>query len=100
MSPRWIGQTVDRVDGAEKVTGAALYTADLKFPRMLYAHVVRSPHAHARVLDVRLDKAARVPGVRAGLTDGCEGRRLRSTRSTAAPWGNRSPRPRPGRGRC
>ncbi len=65
MSSRWIGETVERVDGAEKVTGAALYSADLKFPRMLYAHVVRSPHAHARVLDVRLDKATRVPGVRA-----------------------------------
>jgi CO/xanthine dehydrogenase Mo-binding subunit len=65
MNPRWIGQPVDRVDGVEKVTGAALYTADLKFPRILYAHVVRSPHAHARVLDVRMDKAARVPGVRA-----------------------------------
>ncbi len=65
MSPRWIGQPVERVDGVEKVTGAALYTADLKFPRMLHACIVRSPHPHARVLDVRLDKAARVPGVRA-----------------------------------
>jgi CO/xanthine dehydrogenase Mo-binding subunit len=65
MNPRWIGQTVERVDGIEKVTGAALYTADLKFPRMLHAHVVRSPHAHARVLDVRLERAARLPGVRA-----------------------------------
>ena len=65
MSPRWIGQPVERVDGIEKVTGAALYTADLKFPRMLHACIVRSPHPHARVLDVRLDKAARMPGVRA-----------------------------------
>jgi CO/xanthine dehydrogenase Mo-binding subunit len=65
MNPRWIGQTVERVDGLEKVTGAAQYTADLKFPRMLHAHVVRSPHPHARVLDVRMGKAAGVPGVRA-----------------------------------
>ncbi|MCK7502655.1 MAG: molybdopterin-dependent oxidoreductase [Desulfobacterales bacterium] len=59
---RWVGTDVPRVDGLEKVTGAARYTADLKFARMLHAVVVRSPHAHARVLDVRLDKAARVPG--------------------------------------
>src|SRR5512142_2861100 len=65
MKPRWVGQPIERVDGVEKVTGAALYTADLKFPRMLHACIVRSPHAHARVLDVRLDKAARLPGVRA-----------------------------------
>jgi CO/xanthine dehydrogenase Mo-binding subunit len=65
MKARWVGQSVERVDGVEKVTGAARYTADLKFPRMLHAFVVRSPHPHARILDVRLDKAARVPGVRA-----------------------------------
>lgn len=66
--PRWIGQDVPRVDGVEKVTGAARYTADLKFPRLLHAHVVRSPHAHARVLDVRTEKALRVAGVRAVAT--------------------------------
>jgi CO/xanthine dehydrogenase Mo-binding subunit len=65
MTPRWVGQPVERVDGVEKVTGAALYTADLKFPRMLHTCVVRSPHAHARLMDVRLERAARVPGVRA-----------------------------------
>ena len=60
-----VGTSVPRVDGVEKVTGAARYTADLKFARMLHAVVVRSPHPHARVLDVRLQRAARVPGVRA-----------------------------------
>ena len=62
---RWVGQDVDRVDGVEKVTGSARYTADLKFPRLLHAHVIRSPHPHARVLAVRLERAARAPGVRA-----------------------------------
>jgi len=62
---RWVGTDVPRVDGLEKVTGAARYTADLKFPRMLHAAVVRSPHPHALVRDVRLEAAARVPGVRA-----------------------------------
>jgi CO/xanthine dehydrogenase Mo-binding subunit len=62
---RWVGQTVGRVDGVEKVTGCARYTADLKFPRLLHALVLRSPHPHARILAVRLERAARVSGVRA-----------------------------------
>ncbi len=62
---RSVGTDVPRVDGLEKVTGAAQYTADLKFPRLLHVAVVRSPHPHARVLDVRTEKAARMPGVRA-----------------------------------
>jgi CO/xanthine dehydrogenase Mo-binding subunit len=66
MNPsRWVGADVLRVDGQEKVTGSALYTADLKFPRMLFAKVVRSPHPHALVKNVRLDKASRLPGVKA-----------------------------------
>lgn len=64
-APRVVGTDVPRVDGLEKVTGAARYTADLKFPRLLHVAVVRSPHPHARVLDVRTEKAARMPGVRA-----------------------------------
>ncbi len=62
---RVVGTDVPRVDGLEKVTGAAKYTADLKFPRLLHVAVVRSPWPHARVLDVRTDRAARMPGVRA-----------------------------------
>jgi len=64
-APRAVGVDVSRVDGLEKVTGAAKYTADLKFPRLLHVAVVRSPHPHARVLAVRTEKAARMPGVRA-----------------------------------
>jgi CO/xanthine dehydrogenase Mo-binding subunit len=67
-APRWVGQAVARVDGLEKVTGAARYTADIKFPRLLHVAVVRSPHAHARVLDVRCEPALRVPGVRAAAS--------------------------------
>ncbi|MCL4810802.1 MAG: xanthine dehydrogenase family protein molybdopterin-binding subunit, partial [Thermoanaerobaculia bacterium] len=63
-----VGSDVVRVDGLEKVTGAAQYTADLKFPRLLHVAVVRSPHAHARVLEVKTGKAARLPGVRAVIS--------------------------------
>jgi CO/xanthine dehydrogenase Mo-binding subunit len=62
---RIVGHSIPRVDGREKVTGAARYTADLKFARLLHGHVVRSPHPHARVLGLRLDQARAVPGVRA-----------------------------------
>lgn len=69
MKPNnWVGQDVQRIDGVEKVTGAALYTADLKFPRLLHAFVIRSPHAHARLLGVDLSRCERVPGVRAVAT--------------------------------
>lgn len=64
-APGSVGSDVPRVDGLEKVTGAAQYTADLKFPRLLHVAVVRSPHPHAKVLAVRTEKAARMPGVRA-----------------------------------
>ncbi len=64
-APRAVGREVERVDGVEKVTGAARYTADLKFPRLLHVAVVRSPHPHARVLGVRTERAARAAGVRA-----------------------------------
>lgn len=65
---RVVGTDVARVDGVEKVTGSAKYTADLKFPRLLHVAVVRSPHPHARVHDVRVEKAARMPGVRAVIS--------------------------------
>ena len=57
-----VGRAVERVDGLDKVTGAARYAGDFKFPRMLHGVTVRSPHPHARVLNVRLDRAMHVPG--------------------------------------
>jgi CO/xanthine dehydrogenase Mo-binding subunit len=65
---KYVGKSVDRVDALEKVTGAAIYTGDLKFSRLLHACVVRSPHAHALVKGIRTDRALKVPGVRAIAT--------------------------------
>ncbi len=65
---RVVGHNVPRVDAVEKVTGSARYTGDLKFPRMLHARVVRSPHAHALIRAVDLEKARAVPGVRAVIS--------------------------------
>ncbi len=56
--PSPIGESVTRVDGVEKLTGAAKFTDDLQFgPGLLYGRLVRSPHAHARILSVDAAKA-------------------------------------------
>jgi CO/xanthine dehydrogenase Mo-binding subunit len=52
-----------RLDGLEKVTGTAQYTLDLDLPHMLHAKILRSPHAHARILSIDTHKAQAMPGV-------------------------------------
>jgi xanthine dehydrogenase YagR molybdenum-binding subunit len=66
-----LNHRLTRVDAPVKVSGAAKYTHDRRLPGMLYGRVVRSPHAHARVLRVDASAARRLPGVRAivGATD-------------------------------
>src|ERR671928_538442 len=66
-----LNHRLTRVDGPVKVSGAARYTHDRRLPGMLYGRVVRSPHAHARVLRVDASAARRIPGVKAvvGATD-------------------------------
>src|SRR5882724_4435828 len=58
-----IGTNIRRVDGAEKVTGQALYAGDLRFPGMAYAKVLRSPLPHARIRRIDSRKAAALQGV-------------------------------------
>src|SRR5829696_429621 len=66
-----LNKRLTRVDGHVKVSGAAEYTHDKRVPGMLYGRVLRSPHAHARVLKVDASAARRIPGVKAvvGATD-------------------------------
>lgn len=63
-----IGTRPIRHDGADKVTGKALYTADIQLPGMLYGKYVRSPHAHAKIVSIDTSEAAKVPGVLAVIT--------------------------------
>lgn len=56
-----------RLDGYEKATGKALYTRDLQLPGMLYACVLRSPYAHARIKLMDTHLAEALPGVKAVL---------------------------------
>ncbi len=68
MEYRYIGKPVANVDAEKKVTGAALYTADLRLPGMLVAKILRSLYPHARILNVNTDRAKRVAGVKAVVT--------------------------------
>ena len=63
-----VGERINLKDAPEKVTGRALFTVDLKLPGMLYAKVLRSPHAHAKVLSVDTSLAEKMPGVKAVLS--------------------------------
>ncbi|MDA1095983.1 MAG: xanthine dehydrogenase family protein molybdopterin-binding subunit [Chloroflexi bacterium] len=65
---RVVGKGVQRVDSPERVTGQAVYGADHKTPGTLYAKVVRSPYASARIRSIDVRAASRLPGVRAVVT--------------------------------
>jgi len=65
---KYVGKKINRVDSAEKLIGAEVFTADYTFPGMLHAQVKRSPHARAKILRVNTSKAEKLPGVRAILT--------------------------------
>ncbi|MEP7028121.1 MAG: aldehyde oxidase, partial [Candidatus Eisenbacteria bacterium] len=63
-----IGKRNRKVEGRRKVTGSAVYADDLSFPRMLFAKILRSPHAHARIRSIDLTHALAHPGVVAACT--------------------------------
>ncbi len=63
-----VGLSIPRPDGPEKVTGQVQYVADLKPRGLLHAKLLRSPHAHARIVKIDTSRAQALPGVRAVLT--------------------------------
>ena len=63
-----IGNSVQRVDGIDKVTGRAKYVADLIIPGMSEGKFLRSPYAHARIRSIDSTKAESMPGVFAVVT--------------------------------
>jgi CO/xanthine dehydrogenase Mo-binding subunit len=63
-----VGHPTQRIDAVKRVTGTATYTGDIQVPGMLYARVLRSPHAHARIRKIDTSKAQALPGVKAILT--------------------------------
>jgi 4-hydroxybenzoyl-CoA reductase subunit alpha len=63
-----IGDYVPLVDGPEKVSGRAKYTADFVTAEMLAGRIVRSPYSHAEIISVDISEAAKLPGVKAIVT--------------------------------
>jgi CO/xanthine dehydrogenase Mo-binding subunit len=65
---RYVGTRPNRPDGVDKVTGRAQYGADMTAPGMLTGAILRSPHAHARIVSIDTSAAEAIPGVRAVVT--------------------------------
>jgi len=63
-----IGQRNRKLEGAAKVTGRAVYADDLTLPRMVHAKLLRSIHAHARIVAIDASAALAMPGVHAVIT--------------------------------
>jgi CO/xanthine dehydrogenase Mo-binding subunit len=78
MAEKYVGRSVARVDGVEKVTGKALFTGDLIVPGTLYGKILRSPYPHARIIKVDTSGAEALPGV-AGVLAGKDVLDLRQT---------------------
>lgn len=60
---KYIGKRISRIDGPDKVSGKAKYTYDINRPGMLFGKVLRSPHAHARIVSIDISAAEKMPGV-------------------------------------
>jgi len=58
-----IGKPQMKVDAMAKVSGETLFADDLALPRMLFCKLLRSPHPHARILEIDVSKAQAMPGV-------------------------------------
>ena len=63
-----VGKPFRRVDGRAKVTGQTRFADDLSFPRMVHMKLVRSTVPHARIVDIDLSEAEKMPGVLGFLT--------------------------------
>ena len=63
-----IGQRHRKVDAMDRMTGVERYTDDIELPRMLHCKILRSPHAHARILAIDAAAALALPGVHAVIT--------------------------------
>jgi 4-hydroxybenzoyl-CoA reductase subunit alpha len=64
----YVGKSVPRKDGPVKATGRAEYTVDITLPGMLVGKILRSPHPHARILNIDTSRAERLQGVKAVVT--------------------------------
>src|SRR6266566_2924171 len=68
MATRWFGAPVQRLEDPRLLRGKGTYVDDIDLPYMLHAAVLRSPHAHARILHIDTRAACELPGVHLVLT--------------------------------
>ena len=68
MDLQYVGQRLPKTDARDKVTGRAVYINDLTRPGMLWGKIKYSEHAHARILNIDVSAALKLPGVKAVLT--------------------------------
>jgi len=66
--PALVGMSLPRQDGPDKVTGRTRYAGDQVLPGLLYARLVTSPYAHARILNINTSAALSLPGIVAVFT--------------------------------
>ncbi|MEW5815226.1 MAG: molybdopterin cofactor-binding domain-containing protein [Spirochaetota bacterium] len=88
VARKFIGGYRPKIDGWEKASGKAKYVDDItlksRFPNMLYAKVMRSPYAHARIRRLDVSKAEQLPGVKGILT--YKDPEVASLKPTSAGW--------------
>lgn len=63
-----INSRANRIDTPDKATGRAIFVDDISKPGMLYGALLQSPLAHARILNIDISKAEKLPGVKAVVT--------------------------------
>jgi aerobic carbon-monoxide dehydrogenase large subunit len=68
IKQKFVGRSVRRLEDRPLVIGAGRFAADISFPDQLHMRVVRSTYAHARLVTIRTDEAAALPGVHAVWT--------------------------------
>lgn len=68
MTTSYIGAPIRRKEDRRFLTGRGQFVDDVKLPNTLHAAIVRSPHAHARIVSIDTGPAQEMPGVAAVLT--------------------------------
>jgi len=63
-----VGSRFNKIEAYQKVTGELKFSGDLSFPGMLHAKILRSPHAHAKVKHIDVNKVMKLSGVKAVIT--------------------------------
>lgn len=72
-----INHSIQRIDGPVKVSGRALYTHDIRVPRLLHGRILHSPHPRAHVVSIDTSRAEKMRGVKAVVTLAESGKSLR-----------------------